>query len=215
MTNPFEDVLTVISEVKRFIKHDFRLGLPGDISDISLVCKSTLVKWQRCYYAKMCSPGQVVNELLPLLVKCEATEVSSLMSSDNHLMGWMVELKSKFDGCFEHLLDELNALTCDVVISAIGNSSTKEYKIKLEEYWSCLQIEVANKIKDLITFQENLNSRCSKILTLTEYSVFSNSPQDSTTSLDCTRYVPDLSFLSKSWDRPCTSPGLMKCVTKR
>ena len=100
----------------------------------------------------------MINELLHLLVKCEATEVSLLMSSENHLMGQLVELKSKFDGCFKHLLDELNALTCDVIISAIGNSSTKEDKMKLEEYWSCLQIEVANKIKDLVTFQENLNS---------------------------------------------------------
>ena len=80
MTNLLEDVLTVMSEVKRFIEHDFRLGLPGDISDMSPVCKSALVKWQRCYYAKMSSPGQVVNDLLPLLVIYEATEVSSLMS---------------------------------------------------------------------------------------------------------------------------------------
>ena len=93
MTNPLEDVLTVMSEVKRFIEHDFRLGLPGDISDMSPVCKSALAKWQRCYYAKMCSLGQVINELLPLLVKCEATEVSLLMSSDNHLVGRMVALK--------------------------------------------------------------------------------------------------------------------------
>ena len=126
MTNLLEDVLTVMAKIKRFIEHNFRLGLPGDVSDMSPVHKSALAKWQRCYYAKMSSPGQVVNDLLPLLVKCEATEVSSLMLSDNHLVERMVELKSKFDECFEHLLDELNALTHDVVISAIGNNSTKE-----------------------------------------------------------------------------------------
>ena len=95
----------------------------------------------------------------------------------------LVELKSKFDEFFEHLLDELNALTCNVVVSAIGNNSTKEDKAKLEEYWSCLQLEVADKIKDLVTFQENLNSRCSKILRQTEYSVFSNCSHGSTISL--------------------------------
>ena len=36
-----------------------------------------------------------------------------------------------------------------MVISAIGNNSTKEDKVKLEEYWSCLQLEVADKIKEL------------------------------------------------------------------
>ena len=61
---------------------------------------------------------------------------------------------------------------------------------------------MADKIKDLVTFQENLNSRCSKILRQTEYSMFSDSSQDSTISLGYTRYVPDSRFLSKSWDRP-------------
>ena len=51
------------------------------------------------------------------------------------------------------MLDELNALTWDVVVSAIGNNSTKEGKAKLEEYWSCLQLEVADKIKPLVTFK--------------------------------------------------------------
>ena len=59
-----------------------------------------------------------------------------------------------------------------------------------------------DKIKDLITFQENLNSWCSKILRQTEYSVFSDSSQGSNISFDYTRYVPDSRFLSKSWAKP-------------
>jgi len=138
MAGPIEDVLMVMAEIRRFVEHDFKLGLPGDVSDMSPLRKRALARWQCCYYAKINSPGQVVNCLIPLLGKCEATELSLLMSSENHLMKQMVELESIFDVIFEHLLDELNSLTCDVVVSAIGNNSTKEDKMKLKEYWSYL-----------------------------------------------------------------------------
>ena len=122
----------------------------------------------------------------------------------------MVELKSRFNESFEHLLDKLNPLTCNVVVSAIVNNSTKEDKMKLEEYWSYLQLEVADNIKDHVTFQENLNGRCSKILRQIEYSVFSDSSHGSTIKSGYTSNVPDSSFLLKSWANPGLIRGQMR-----
>ena len=96
----------------------------------------------------------------------------------------MVELKSRFDQSFEHLLNELNTLNLSVVNNAIGDNPTKEEKAKIKEYFSCLQLEMSGKIKNLVAFQEILNSRCSKILKMTEFAVFSDSSQGKTTSKD-------------------------------
>ena len=125
MVSPIKDVLTVMAEIKQFVEHDFTLGLRGDVSDMSPLCKSALKRWKCCYYSKMNGPGQIVNYLIPLLGKCKATKAGLLMSSESHLVQQMVELKSRFDASFEHLLNELNSLTCDVVVSAIGNNSPK------------------------------------------------------------------------------------------
>ena len=43
MARLLEDVLTVMAKIRRFVEHDFRLGLPGDVSDMSPV---TRVCWQ-------------------------------------------------------------------------------------------------------------------------------------------------------------------------
>ena len=117
----------------------------------------------------------MVKDLIPVLAQCESTEVNLLMSPDNKLVKRLVELKSKFDQSFEHLLNELNTLNLSVVNNAINNP-TKEEKEKIEEYFSCLQLELSRKIKDLLEFQEGLNNSCTRILKLNEFAVFSESP---------------------------------------
>ena len=64
------------------------------------------------------------------------------------------------------------SLTCDVLVSALGNNSLKEDRVRLEEYWTALQLEVADEIKDLVVFQYSLNERYSEILRKTEYFIF-------------------------------------------
>ena len=81
MASPIYDVITVMADVKKFVEHDFTLGLKGDVSDMSPPHKHVLARWKRCYHSKMNGLGQIVSYLLPLLEKCEATEADSLMSS--------------------------------------------------------------------------------------------------------------------------------------
>ena len=69
-------------------------------------------------------------------------------------MQQVVEWKSRFDESFESLLNKLNSLMCDVLVSAFGNNSLKEDRVRLEEYWTVLQLEVTNKIKGLVVFQD-------------------------------------------------------------
>ena len=121
---------------------------------MNLPRKHALARWMRCYHSKMNGPGQIVSYLLPLLEKCKASEVDSLMSSECHLVQQVVEWKSKFDASFESLLNKLNSLMCDVLVSALGNNSLKEDRVRLEEYWTVLQLEVTNKIKGLVMFQD-------------------------------------------------------------
>ena len=124
------------------------------------------------------------------------------MSSECHMVQQMVEWKSKFDASFESLLNELNSLTCDVLVSALGNNSLKEDQVRLKEDWTVLQLDVTDKIKGLVVFQDSLNKRYSEILRKTEYSIFSrqdysDGSQISTFKSRNPKYVPDSRFLSQ------------------
>ena len=86
-----------------------------------------------------------MSYLIPLLQKYKESEVHSLKSSESHIVHQVVEWKSKFDSIFESWLNKLNSLTCDVLVSALGNNSLKEDHVRLEEYWTVLQLEIADK----------------------------------------------------------------------
>ena len=157
MSGPIDDVITVMDEVRRFVECDFALGAEGGNSGMSPPCKQALTKWQRFYHSKINGPGQIVSHLLVLVEKCEASEVDSLKTSRSHLVHQVVEYKSRFDSSFKSLLNELNSLTCDVLVSALGNNTNKKDHERIDNYWMALQIEIADKIKSLTCFQNNRN----------------------------------------------------------
>ena len=161
MSGPIDDVIIVMEEVRRFVECDFTLEMEGDDSGMSRPRKQALAKWQRFYHSKINRPRQIVSHLLLLMEKCEASEADSLKTLESHLVHQVVKCKSRFDSSFESLLNELNSLTCDVLVSALGNNTHKEDCVRLEKYWTALQLEVADKIKSLIIFQDGPNARYS------------------------------------------------------
>ena len=108
-------------------------------------------------------PGQIVSRLLPLVDKCKAVEADSLKSSKMHLVKQMSSLKTEFDSGFESLWDKLNSLTGDVLMKALGDNPQKKDHDRLNRYWMAIQLKIADKIRNLTSFQNNLNSRCHKI----------------------------------------------------
>ena len=122
MSNPVDDIIKVMDEVRKFVQCNFALGAKGDESGMSPPCKQALAKWQRFYHSKINGPGQIVSHLLPLVDKCEVIEADSLKSSKSHLVKQVTSLKSKFDSCFESLLNKLNSLTGSVLMNALGDN---------------------------------------------------------------------------------------------
>ena len=81
----------------------------------------------------------------------------------------MSSLKKEFDSGFESLLDKLNSLTGDVLMKALGDNPQKKDHDRLNGYWMALQLEILDKIRNLTSFQNNLNLRCHKILMKIDY----------------------------------------------
>ena len=75
----------------------------------------------------------------------------------------LASLKNDFDTSFECLLEKLNALTGEILLKCFGDSPNSVEKKKVSGYFMELQVEVSDKVLDLKKFQENLNSRCTKI----------------------------------------------------
>ena len=131
--------------------------------------KRALTTWQTYYHTTINGTGQIVNRLLPLIQQCKAINPDSLKSSKIHLARQMSSLKSEFDSSFEKLLDKLNSLTGEILIKALGDNPQKKDHDQLNGYWMELQPEIAEKIRKLTSFQNDLNSRCHKILMKTDY----------------------------------------------
>ena len=124
--------------------------------------RQALAKWQKYYLPTINGPDQVVSHLLTLVDKCEASEAGSLKNSEVHLVKKLSCLKSKFDSVFESFLTKLTSLTSDVLMSALGSNPQNKDCSKLGQYWMALQLEIADKIKELTSFQNNMNTHCQK-----------------------------------------------------
>ena len=69
-------------------------------------------------------------------------------------------------------------MTSDVLMTALGDNPQKKDHVRWDWYLLPLQLEIADKIKDLTSFQNSLNSHCHKILMKVDYVDISD-PKDS------------------------------------
>ena len=81
----------------------------------------------------------------------------------------MSSVKLEFDSSFEKLLDRLKGLTGEILVKALGDNPQKKDHDHLNGYWLELQLEIAQKIKKLTDFQNELNVRCHSVVMKTDY----------------------------------------------
>ena len=146
-----------------FAESNFRLGMVEKETVFSPPRKKALASWSLYYNATINPCVQIVNNLYPIVKQCEALDAELLKSSRLQIVRKMTSLKSEFDISFKHLLENLNALTGEILLKCFGDSPSSEEKKKASGYFMELQVEVSDKVLDLTLFQENLNDRCAKI----------------------------------------------------
>ena len=124
MTSMIEEIITLMGDIRCF----FEVGLPEEVTGISLIRKSVVSKFKTHYYARVNNPEQLAKDLVQVLAQCESTERNTLVSPGNKSVKKLVELKSKFDQSLEQLLHELNELNLNMVNNAVKNLTKVEKK---------------------------------------------------------------------------------------
>ena len=127
MADTLEDIAQTMGKARDFVKCNFLIGAVGVATVMSPPRKQALATWQSFYHSTINVPGQIVQQLLPLVRQCEAVDADSLKRNKIHLARQMCSLKLEFDTSFEKLLDKLNGLTGEILVKALGDNPLKKY----------------------------------------------------------------------------------------
>ena len=163
INNALFELADLMAQARSFTESAFRLGFEEGITVMSPPRKKDLSSWTLYYNATINPCAQIVNNLYPIVEQCEAINADLLKSLRLKIVRRMATLKSEFDTSFERLLEKLNTLTGEILLKCLGDNPNNTEKKKVNRYFIELQLEVTEKVQDLRKFQENLNSRCTKI----------------------------------------------------
>ena len=162
INNALFELADSMAQAWSYAESDFKLGSEAE-SVMIPPCKKALSSWTLYYNATINPCSQIVSKLYPIVEQCEVLDADLLKSSRLQVVTKKATLKNEFNTCFECLLEELNALTGEILLKCLGDNLSATEKKKVNRYFIELQLEVTEKVQDLKKFQENLNSRCTTI----------------------------------------------------